>query len=76
MSKSTESSRRRAKSTARDWPVVIYIWAFGTGITGYVIARILLDGQPHPWHWASGIAGGLIGVSLGWLWYRWKGDVI
>jgi hypothetical protein len=76
MSKTTRPSSSRSKSMTRDWPVVVYMWAFGLGIAGYIIARILLDGQPHPWHWASGLAGGLIGVGLGWLWFRWKGDVI
>ncbi len=76
MSKSAKTSRPGAKYIAPDWPIVVYVWAFGTGVAGYVIARILLDGRPHPWHWAAGVAGGLIGVGLGWLWYRWKGDIV
>ena len=76
MPRTTESGRGRTKVTTRDWPLVVYIWAVGLGFAGYFVARIVLDGQPHPLHWASGLAGGTIGVGLGWLWYRWKGDVI
>jgi uncharacterized membrane protein YedE/YeeE len=42
MSKSTESSQREAKFVAPDWPIVVFIWAFGLGVASYVIARILL----------------------------------
>jgi CHASE2 domain-containing sensor protein len=76
MAKLTQSRRQDTKFIGRDWPVVVYIWAFGMGIAGYILARILLDGQPHPWHWFSGLAGGLVGVGIGWLWYQWKGDVV
>ncbi len=72
----TPPRRRNTNTTTRDWPVVVYVWAGALGLAGYVVARIVLDGQPHPLHWASGLAGGALGVALGWLWYRWKGDII
>ncbi len=59
----------------REWPAVVYFWAFGLAIMSYVIARLALDGQPHPFHWLAGLAGGLVGIPLGWLWFRWRGDV-
>jgi hypothetical protein len=59
----------------KEWPVVVYIWAFGLAILSYAIARAALDGQPHPYHWLSALIGGLAGIPIGWLWYRWRGDV-
>jgi hypothetical protein len=60
---------------SREWPVVIYIWSFGLAILSYAVARAVLDGQPHPYHWMSALIGGVVGIPLGWLWYRWRGDV-
>jgi ABC-type branched-subunit amino acid transport system permease subunit len=51
------------------------MWAFGLGLTTYAIARLVLDGKPHPFHWLAGLAGGLVGVGVGWAWFRWRGDV-
>jgi hypothetical protein len=59
-----------------DWPLVVYAWIVGLGLFGYIAARIALDGYPHPLHWASGVAGAILGVGIGWAWYRWRGDII
>ena len=66
----------RKEKTSKDWPLVVYLWIFGLAFLGYVTARIGLESYPHPIHWLSGLAGGMIGIGVGWLWYRWKGDVI
>lgn len=58
-----------------DWPVVIYVWIIGLAIVSYVIARMVLDAYPHPYHWFSVLAGGVVGIPIGWLWYRWRGDI-
>lgn len=58
------------------WPVVVYFGMIGLGLLSYVIARIALDGSPHPIHWVSGLVGGLVGFFAGWLWYRFRGDII
>jgi hypothetical protein len=60
----------------KDWPVVVYMWVFGLTIMSYMVARIILDAKPHPYHWLSAIIGGLAGIPIGWLWYRWRGDVM
>ena len=71
-------SKTVAKTEAKkskEWPVVVYLWTFGLGLFSYLIARFVLDGYPHPYHWVIGLAGGVLGVGVGWLWYRWRGDV-
>ena len=70
----TMSTIEREKK--KEWPVVVYLWAFGLAISGYALARVGLSGLPHPYHWASGLIGGMAGILVGWLWYRWRGDVI
>lgn len=60
---------------AREWPAVVYFWAFGLAIAAYAVARAVLDGKPHPYHWAAALLGGLLGIAVGWLWYAWRGDV-
>ena len=70
-------ARKLAKSNAKkEWPAVIYLGTFGFGGLSYVVARIVLDGFPHPYHWASGLAGMVLGGFGGWIWYRWRGDII
>ena len=59
----------------KEWPAVVYFWMFGLGFLSYLIARIALDGYPHPYHWLSGLVGAVLGIGVGWLWYRWRGDV-
>lgn len=72
----TASASTSENSKKKEWPAVVYFWAIGLALLSYVVARIGLDGFPHPYHWASGLIGGLAGIPLGWLWYRWRGDVI
>ncbi len=73
-----KTSRKRPDirpSKRQEWPAVVYFWIFGLAIFGYLIGRIGLNAYPHPYHWLSGLAGGLAGIPTGWLWYRWRGDV-
>jgi hypothetical protein len=48
----------------------------GMGFLSYLVARIGLYTSPHPYHWLSALFGGAVGYLAGWLWYRWRGDVI
>ena len=77
MSRIKGSKRSLAKEVKRrkEWPAVVYFWMIGLGFVSYLVARIALDAYPHPYHWFSGLAGGLAGLPIGWLWYRWRGDV-
>ncbi len=71
-------TKRLAETEARktnEWPAVVYFWAFGLAIVTYAVARVVMDGKPHPYHWAAALLGGMVGVPLGWLWFRWQGDV-
>ncbi len=71
-------SRRPSQAVTekrREWPAVVYFWAFGLAVISYAVARLTLDGQPHPYHWLAGLVGGLVGIPLGWLWFRWRGDL-
>ena len=67
---STESTQQR-----KEWPVVVYLWAFGLAILGYAVGRVGLASLPHPYHWMSGVVGTVVGILIGWVWYRWRGDV-
>lgn len=69
------TTKRDKTEKPKEWPVVVYIWIIGLAISGYAIGRIAFDAFPHPYHWLFGLAGGLAGLPLGWLWYRQKGDV-
>ena len=60
---------------SKEWPAVVYFWIFGLALFSYLVARFALDGYPHPYHWLFGLIGGLLGIPLGWLWYRWRGDI-
>ncbi len=68
-------SKRQTQTPRQEWPAVIYFWAFGLSIMSHVVARIVLDGQPHPYHWLSALAGGLAGLGIGSLWFLWRGDL-
>jgi glycerol uptake facilitator-like aquaporin len=63
------------KKKRNEWPAVVFFWAFGLAIVAYVTARIVLDSSPHPYHWLAGVVGAILGVGIGWLWYRWRGDI-
>ena len=76
MSKSNNSAKSAHRPAHQEWPLVIYVWVIGLGFTGYLIARIALDGQPHSVHWSSGLIAAGLGYFMGWLWYRWRGDII
>jgi hypothetical protein len=52
------------------------MWIIGLGFVSYLVARIALNAYPHPIHWVFGAVGAVIGCFVGWLWYRWRGDVI
>jgi hypothetical protein len=60
----------------KEWPAAVYLWAFGLAILGYAVGRVGLSYLPHPYHWLSGVVGAVLGILIGWGWYRWRGDVM
>lgn len=76
MSRIAKPSKLKEKIEKPMTPVVVYFSAAGLGLLSYIVARIALDGKPHPLHWASMLAGGVVGYFVGWLLYRWRGDII
>lgn len=71
-----KSVKPKNKSAEKERPVVVYMWAFGLALLGYlVVGEGVLEVSPYPIHWLAGLIGGLAGIPLGWSWYRWRGDV-
>lgn len=75
MNKLTKKPGRPDAKKSKEWPVVIYLWVVGLGLAGYVTGEITLSDRPHPYHWLLLLAGVLLGIGVGWLWYRWRGDI-
>lgn len=73
--KVSKTASKTEITKSREWPVVVYLWIFGMIIISYAVARMILDDYPHPYHWLSALAGGIVGLPIGWLWYRWRGDI-
>ena len=71
-----KSKKVSTKKTRQDTPLVVFMWVVGLGLLSYIVARIALDAYPHPIHWSFGLIGAVLGYFVGWLWYRWRGDVI
>jgi hypothetical protein len=69
-------ARHNRRKERKETPVVVWLWVMGLGFMSYVVARFVLAAYPHPIHWASGLVGAAVGYGVGWLWYRWRGDVL
>ena len=76
MSNRTRLTKAKKKAIREGWPLVVYIWIFGLGLTGYFVGRLVFATRPHPLHWAMGLLGAIAGGFVGWIWYRWRGDVV
>jgi hypothetical protein len=69
-------SARRPKAKGSETPLVVYMWAVGLGVSGYLAGRLVFVDRPHPYHWAAAVLGVCLGIVAGWLWYRWRGDIV
>lgn len=64
------------KKKKKEWPVVVYLWTFGLAVLGYMLSYLGVLPIPHTYHWTTGIIGGVLGILAGWIWYRWRGDIL
>ncbi|MBI5841899.1 MAG: hypothetical protein HZB19_17560 [Chloroflexi bacterium] len=72
----SKKNLKHKQTQKQDWPVVVYIRAIGLFIaTWFIGGEAILESRLHPVHRLVGLVGGLIGIPIGWLWYRWRGDV-
>ena len=71
-----KATKKKKAETPKEWPAVVYFWAFGLGIVSYMVVEVIFNATlPHSIHWLAGLIGGIVGIGAGWLWYRWRGDV-
>lgn len=75
MKKNSIQTDRRKNKKSKEWPVVIYLWMMGLGIAGYLTGEFYFRSKPHPFHWLLLLSGIILGILVGWLWYRWRGDI-
>jgi hypothetical protein len=70
-----KTGKRKPNRGRSEWPAVVYVWAFSLEMVSYAVARLAFDRRPHPYHWLAALLGGVAGIPIGWLWFRWRGDV-
>ena len=68
-------SRKLDLLSIGEWPPVIYLWGFAMAFLGYLVVELISHLKSHPIHWLTALGGGLVGVVIGWFWFRWRGDV-
>lgn len=68
--------KTKEKTVRKEWPAVTYLSTFGGALLGYAITRVALNTYPHPYHWAGGLLGAILGLGGGWLWFRFRGDIL
>jgi hypothetical protein len=76
MSKPTKLASAKSKYTSGGIPFVVFVGIFGLGLLGYVFSQVVTAAEAHPSHWLVALVGAILGGILGWLWYRWRGDII
>ena len=76
MSNRTKSVKAKVKNFREGWPLIVFVGIFGLGLVGYLFGELTLVGGPHPLHWLTALMGAVIGGFAGWLWYRWRGDIV
>ena len=75
MKKYSIRTDRRKSQKPKEWPIVVYLWMMGLGLEGYLTGEFALSTKPHPFHWLLLLIGIILGILVGWLWYRWRGDI-
>ncbi len=76
MSKPSKLASAKSKNTSGGVPFVVFVGLFGLGLIGYVLSQMFLPVEAHSSHLLVALMGAALGGVLGWLWYRWRGDLI
>ena len=76
MSKPTKLVNAKSQNANGGLPFVVFVGLFGLGLVGYVLSQMFLPVEAHSAHWLVALIGAALGGILGWLWYRWRGDII
>ena len=76
MSKSAKLVNTKSKISGGGVPFIVVVGFFGLGLAGYVLSQAFLAVEAHSSHWLVAVLCAIVGGVLGWLWYRWRGDII
>jgi hypothetical protein len=76
MSKPIKLASAISRNASGGVPFVVLVGFFGLGLISYVLSQMFLPFEAHPAHWLAALIGAILGGVLGWLWYRWRGDII
>ncbi len=55
---------------------MVVVGLCGSGLLGYVLSQLILPVEAHSAYWGVALISAVLGAALGWLWYRWRGDII
>ena len=75
MKKVTNKKNRQKSHRSKEWPLVVYLWTIGLGFVGYLIGEYALSVKSHPFRWLLLLIGIILGILVGWFWYRWRRDI-
>ncbi len=76
MSKSPKFAGAKSTHPNRGIPFVVVVGLCGSGLFGYVLSQLFLPVEAHSAYWVVALISAVLGAALGWLWYRWRGDII
>lgn len=70
-----KTPREGASVEMGDWPAVAFVLAFALGIPSGLAVDALLKPRLQSIHMLATLGGGIVGIGIGWLWYRWRRHV-
>jgi len=76
MRRHTKLAKTKAYRAEEGWPLVVFVGIFVFGFASYLFGRLTFIEGPHPIHWLLALMGAVLGGFMGWLWYRWRGDIV